>query len=153
MGIPEKEIVQVLKSIVGKIADKDIVRRLDGGVNLLVRWVPRLPRDIDIRTNEAGYDIFKQTFLWMKKEEWYDEKKKKYYMIFDMQWVEVEIAYYDKEAGYMNMFEHIVEKNRNNITIPVLPLAQMKQFYTWIWSTEKIQLIEDFLIQNSTFKI
>jgi len=151
--LSEKDIIQVLQFIVKKIANKDILRRLDGGVNLMVRWIPRQPNDIDIRTNQAWYETFKQIFSSTKKEEWYDEKKKKHYIIFAMQWSEVEIAYYDKEARHMDMFEYIIEKSRNNIKVPVLPLEQMREFYQRIWSTEKIEIIENFLNQNPTFKI
>jgi hypothetical protein len=146
--LSEKDIIQVLDFIVKKIGAKQIVWRLDGGVNLMIRWVPRLPTDIDVRTDKAWYEEFKKAFLAIKKEEWYDEKKKKHYIIFDMQWIEIEVAYYDEEARYMDMFENIIEKNRNGVTIPLLSLKKMKQFYEWIWATEKVKLIENFLTQN-----
>ncbi len=143
--LSDKNIIDILYFIVEKIKDQDITRRLDGGVNLKIWWIARPPRDIDIRTNQAWYKSFKDIFLQTKKEEWYDEKKKKHYIIFNMQWSEVEIAYYDQEATCMDMFEDIIEKDRNNIKVPVLPLIKMKEFYTQIWSIEKTNLIENFL--------
>jgi hypothetical protein len=35
--IAEKNIIQVVHFIVEKIKDKDIMRRFDGGVNLMIR--------------------------------------------------------------------------------------------------------------------
>jgi hypothetical protein len=46
--------------------------------------------------------------------------------------MDVEVAYYEKEIECMDMFSDIIKKTRNGITIPVLPLAQIKHFYEWI---------------------
>jgi hypothetical protein len=146
----------VVHFIVEKIKDKDIMRRFDGGVNLMIRWIPRLPKDVDIRTNQVGYDIFRKTFLWMKKKEWQTQKREilwyKHYIIFDVQWIEVEVAYYEEENKNMDMFDYIIEKDRDNIKIPVLPLTQMKEFYENIWSTEKVKIIEDFILNHNNNK-
>jgi len=144
--ISEENIVKVTNFVIENIGNQDIVRRFDGGINLMIGWIPRLPSDIDIRTNKHGYEIFKEKFSVMTKKEWNDEKKKMHYIIFDIQWIEVEVAYYDESENYMDMFDVIIKKTRNNMTVPVLSLEHMKQFYEWIWATGKVELIANFLI-------
>jgi hypothetical protein len=51
--------------------------------------MPRLPTDIDIRTNKAGYEAFNKEFLKMKKKEGQSKMRetlgKKQYSIFNIQ--------------------------------------------------------------------
>lgn len=150
--LSEGTIIEVLDFIVSKMRDKDVVWRFDGGINLLVRWVPRIPKDIDIRTNKTGYEAIKQIFSNLPIQEKQNESRwklgSKHYALFDIKWVEVEVAYYEWEDENMDMFENIINKERNGIPIPVLSLSETKYFYEWIWSTQKVDLINTFLGQQ-----
>ena len=137
----EKDILNVLKIVTKRLTGKGIVWRMEGSANLLMQGIDVEVNDIDITTgNTKRSSEFLKEFV---VKSFYNKEIKAESCICKIKDNEVEINCYDNKN--LNMFEKIKMIKWHDLSIPILPLIQAKEFYELIGRKEKVDLIIRYL--------
>ena len=139
----EKDILDVLKIILGRVRNKKLIWRLEGSTNLRIQGVDVEVNDVDILTDKNNYKIFKEALKDFVVEEEYINSKKEQSLLCNINDFDVEILYYD--VNKWNMFDKIKMIKWKGLDLPILPLEYAKKFYEMIGKGEKAKLIEEKL--------
>ncbi len=139
----EKDIKQLLKFILEKVNRENIVWRLEGSANLRVQGVRVKVNDLDLTTNEEGFEFFKKVLKDYTVKNFFNEKTNSYSLVCDVKDFEVEVGYC--LSGELLMFDKVKELTWEGLKIPVLPLDSAKKFYESIGRKEKVDLITNHL--------
>jgi len=116
---------------------------LNGSFNLLVQGIDLQVKDLDIETDEAGLQIFREKLKEFLLEDKYRSDIEAHSLIFDISGIQIEILAHDNpELAMINQSRHI---NLEEMNIPILPFEQAKRFYKMIGMDEKVKLIEEHL--------
>jgi len=125
--------------LLGNLYGKSFKWRLDGSANLLVQRVNTSVNDLDIATDERGFEWFKEYFE-NDGAVAYNQIIKSNVINVKYNEVEIEINCYDDLD--LRMFESISLQEWEGLTVPVLPLPQAALFYHKIGRTAKVNLIK-----------
>lgn len=147
----DKDLKKILELILTRIKHEKIVWRLDGSSNLKIQGMNVNVNDLDITTNEEGQKIFKEKLKEYVQEHYYSKKINGNTLICKINNFEVEInVYEDREKEY---FEDIKKIKWQGLIVPIIPLAQAKEFYEIIGRDEKVELINKHLIKENKVKL
>ena len=139
----DEDIKKLLKLILEKINDKNIIWRLEGSANLRVQGVDVKVNDLDLTTDEEGLEFFKNILKDYDVKNFFNEKTNSHSLVCDINGFEVEVNYYlDKDKL---MLDKVKELTWEGLKIPVLPLDSAKKFYELIGRKQKVDLITNHL--------
>jgi hypothetical protein len=147
----DTDLKKILEIILTRIKTEKIVWRLDGSSNLKIQGMNVTINDLDITTNEEGQKIFKEKLKEYVQKHHYSKKINGNTLICKINNFEVEINVYgDREKEY---FEDIKKIKWQGLIVPIMPLAQAKEFYERIGRDEKVELINKHLIKENKVKL
>ena len=138
-----EDIKQLLTLILEKVNHKNIVWRLEGSANLRIQGVDVKVNDLDLTTDEDGFEFFMNVLKDYIVKNFFNEKTNSYSLVCDINSFEVEVNYYlDKDKL---MLDKVKELTWEGLKIPVLPLDSAKKFYESIGRKQKVDLISNHL--------
>ena len=147
----DTDLKKILEIILTRIKTEKIVWRLDGSSNLKIQGMNVTINDLDITTNEEGQKIFKKKLKEYVQKHHYSKKINGNTLICKINNFEVEINVYgDREKEY---FEDIKKIKWQGLIVPIMPLAQAKEFYERIGRDEKVELINKHLTKENKVKL
>lgn len=143
----EDDLIKILETIIYRLEGKEFVWRLEWSANLKIQGIDVSIRDLDITTNDEGIVIFRNTLKEFIVVDFFSEKINGSSLICNINGFEVEInSYWDRKK---DMFDKIENLLWQWLEIPILPLEYAKTFYELIDRKEKVDLISNYLLNNS----
>ncbi|MBW2967842.1 hypothetical protein KY362_05130 [Candidatus Woesearchaeota archaeon] len=142
MGLTDDQIYSVLKTVLDRVGNADITWRMNGSSNLRLLGMDIEVNDIDISTNTAGADVFKQALGEYLVKDYFKEKINCRVLLFVINSAEFEICVYKDERA---MYDKVQKIQWNGLTVPVLPLRNARDFYLMVGLTEKAELIREYM--------
>ena len=139
----EQNIKEILQIVLNGLQGKEFIWRLEGGANLKIQGVEVSVQDLDITTNDAGIEIFRNALKKYIVKDFISQKINGRSIVCDINNFEIEInSYGNKELDMFDMTKKILW---NDLQIPILPLEYAKKFYELINRKEKVDLISKYL--------
>ncbi|MFH1608067.1 MAG: hypothetical protein ABIA78_02945 [archaeon] len=140
----EEDIYEILKIILGKIGDNEIVWRMEGSANLMIQGVDIKVNDLDITTKEDMKNKFRKIFKDFITKDYYNELFEAQILTLSLKGHEVEILC-RRNNDVLNMFDEVKNVRWRGLTIPILPLKYASKFYRLINEPEKVEVIRKHL--------
>ena len=138
-----QDIKEILQIILDSLQGKEVKWHLAGSANLKVQDVDVSVRDLDLTTNEAGIEIFREALKKFIVKDFFNQKINSNSLVCDIHGFEVEVnSYKDEELLFLDKTEKI---SWNDLQIPITPLEHAKKFYEMINRKEKVDLISKYL--------
>lgn len=143
----EGDLIKILEIIMYRLEGKEFVWRLEWSANLKIQGIDVSIRDLDITTNDEGIVIFRNTLKEFIVGDFFSEKINGLSLVCNINGFEVEInSYWDRKK---DMFDKIENLLWQWLEIPILPLEYAKIFYELIDRRDKVDLISNYLLNNS----
>lgn len=102
---------------------------------------------MDITTNDEGIVIFRNTLKEFIVGDFFSEKINGLSLVCNINGFEVEInSYWDRKKYMFDKIENLLWQW---LEIPILPLEYAKIFYELIERRDKVDLISNYLLNNS----
>lgn len=138
-----KDIEQLLRVILDNLPDKKFPWWVGGSAGLKIQGLDVSVHDLDITTNNAGIKVFRKALKEFIIKDFYSQKIKGLSLICDINSFKVEInSYGDRSKKVFDKRENVLWRN---LSVPVLPLQYVKEFYKSIGRDQRAALIEQYL--------
>ena len=154
----DSNIVDALRTIYTKLSETNILWVIGGSLALKLIGLDVKPRDIDLFTNETGaYEIEKTLAEYLIKNVSLSMKDniRSHYGILNVHGVEVEIIGHIEFKDERNIWEsgrkleEVVDIfEYEGMKLPLMQIESQLKGYTKIKRTEKIKIIEEWLVKQ-----
>ena len=138
------QLLNTIKYLITKLP-KNTNWVLEGSANLKIQGLNTKVNDIDISTNNQGFNNFKSALNEFLIKEYFSEKTNAKTLLFKINNIEIEVLFYQDQN--INYLENKIIKQINNLQIPLISLDKLKQFYQNINREEKVLMIEKHINQ------
>jgi hypothetical protein len=136
----DQELKNALLVILERLKGKEVLWRLEGTANLRVLGVEVTPADLDIKTDKAGLDVFRDALKEFVVKDYYNQSVAGRAVVCKIGAVVVEIIASD-DPKYQ-MLDRRVMREWNGLQLWVLPIKDAHEFYLLTGRQERVALID-----------
>ena len=143
MTVRHEDLYEALGIVYDSISEERVNWHLNGSFNLLVQGMDVEVHDLDIETDEAGLQVFREKLKEFLQDDRYRKDIEAHALLLQIEGVQVEILAHDNPE--LAMLSEAKTSNIEEMNIPILTYEKAKKFYKMIGMDEKVKMIDQHL--------